>query len=158
MSKIKSIDPPLSEITLRRYEKPYNLKRRDLVRKLTLGMGLLNPGDSRDVIVDILCILLDARKNKIKLSSETIRGKVIEFRKEHKLDYNGTASSNIRRQLKRLRELFLVEKVKNDYIITEFDTCLSTFEDKIERYLIPSIIERLKNYMKEVDREFGENE
>ena len=73
MSKIKSIDTPLSEITLRRYEKPYNLKRRDLVRKLTLGMGLLNPGDSRDVIVDILCILLDARKNKIKLSSETIR-------------------------------------------------------------------------------------
>ena len=48
-----SRDIPLSEITLRRYERPYNMSRRELVRKLCLSVGLLQPGDSRDVVVDI---------------------------------------------------------------------------------------------------------
>ena len=47
MSKV-SKDIPLNEITLRRYEKP-NLQGRELVRKLCLSIGLLQPGDSRDV-------------------------------------------------------------------------------------------------------------
>ena len=71
--KTKSIDTPLSEITLRRYEKPYNLTKRELVRKLCLSMGLLNPGDGRDVIVDVLYVLLEAAKDKTLLSSEKIR-------------------------------------------------------------------------------------
>ncbi len=50
MSKI-SKDIPLSEITLRRYEKPSKLSERELVRKICLSVGLLQPGDSRDVIV-----------------------------------------------------------------------------------------------------------
>ena len=54
----KSIEAPLSEITLRRYEKPYNLNRRDVVQKLCLSLGLLQPGDSRDVVVDIFYVLL----------------------------------------------------------------------------------------------------
>ena len=56
MPKI-SKDIPLAEITLRKYEKPTNLKGRDLVRKLCLSIGLLQPGDSRDVIVDILNVM-----------------------------------------------------------------------------------------------------
>ena len=48
-----SKEVPLAEITLRKYEKPYNLKDRDLVKKLCLSIGLLQPGDSRDVIVDV---------------------------------------------------------------------------------------------------------
>ena len=47
-----SRDTPLAEITLRRYEKP-TTEGRDLVRKLCLSVGLLQPGDSRDVIVDV---------------------------------------------------------------------------------------------------------
>ena len=54
--KTISRDVPLNEITLRRYEKPDNLKGRDLVRKLCLSLGLLQPGDSRDVIVDIFYV------------------------------------------------------------------------------------------------------
>ena len=53
-----SIDTPLSEITLRKYEKPNNLGQRDLIRKLCLSGGWLQPGDSRDVVVDILNVLI----------------------------------------------------------------------------------------------------
>ena len=42
---------PLAEITLRKYESPYELGRRELVKKICLSLGLLQPGDSRDVIV-----------------------------------------------------------------------------------------------------------
>ena len=53
-------DLPLSEIILRRYEKPYNLGRRELVKKICLSLGLLHAGDSRCIIVDILLVLIDA--------------------------------------------------------------------------------------------------
>lgn len=57
-------DIPLNEITLRRYEKPYESSRRELVRKVCLSLGLLQPGDSRDIIVDIMFVLEEARKTK----------------------------------------------------------------------------------------------
>ena len=65
MSKQKTIakDIPLAEITLRRYEKPANLNERELVRKLCLSIGLLQPGDSRDVVVDVLNVLIKAIEN-----------------------------------------------------------------------------------------------
>ena len=47
-------ETPLMEITLRRYEKPHNLSQRDTLKKLSLSLGLLQPGDSRDIIVDML--------------------------------------------------------------------------------------------------------
>jgi len=147
----KSIDTPLAELTLRRYEKPYNLNKRELVRKLCLSLGLLNPGDSRDVIVDVLYVLLEARKDNKKLSSDEIRDDAIAFRKSNKLDDSGTAGSNIRRQIRRLREILIVEKIKNDYRITEFSDLSSIFNEKVEKFMIPSIIERLKEYIKAVD-------
>jgi hypothetical protein len=150
----KSIDTPLAEITLRRYEKPYNLSKRELVRKLCLSLGLLNPGDSRDVIVDVLYVLLDARKENKRLSSEEIRDEAIAFRKSQKLDDNGTAGSNIRRQIRRLRETLLVEKIKNDYRVTEFSDLSSIFSEKVEKFMIPSIIERMKEYLSAVDENF----
>ena len=54
-------DTPLMEVTLRRYEKPVGLEQRELVRKFCLGIGLLQPGDSRDVVVDVLFALLLAK-------------------------------------------------------------------------------------------------
>ena len=83
MSKI-SKDTPLSEITLRRYEKPSKLSERELVRKICLSIGLLQPGDSRDVIVDILHVLLKAKKQKKSLDSKEIEKEVIEIRKKTK--------------------------------------------------------------------------
>lgn len=143
-----STDTPLSEITLRKYEKPSNLNQRELTRKLCLSIGLLQPGDSRDVIVDILNVLII---NKTKeLDSEEIRDNVIKLRKKHKLQLKGIAASNIRRQLRRLRSLFLVEKVKNNYRITEFENLINTFEEKIEKFYLKSILDRVKEYFKEI--------
>ena len=150
----KSIDTPLAEITLRRYEKPYNLSKRELVRKLCLSLGLLNPGDSRDVIVDILYVLLEAKKEQKKLSSEEIRDAVLEFRKQEKMDDNGTAASNVRRQIRRLRTALIVEKLKNDYRITEFSNLGELFNEKTEKLMLPSIIARLKEYLAAVDEVF----
>jgi hypothetical protein len=150
MTKTISKDTPLTEITLRRYEKP-TVKGRELIRKLCLSLGLLQPGDSRDIIVDILDVLLKESKNKNPLSSEDIEKKVIESRKKHNLSTLGTASSNIRRQLRRLREIFIVEKVRNQYRITEFYNLKELFEEKIMKYLIPSIQERIYEYCEAID-------
>jgi len=150
MPKTISKDMPLSEITLRRYEKPYAMPKRDLIRKLCLSTGLLQPGDSRDVIVDVMHVLLDAKGKKVFMNSDKVREEVINLRKSNKMALNGIASSNIRRQLKRLRDLFLVEKIKNDYRITEFDEMHNLFEQKVEEYLIKNIVSRVKEYFQAV--------
>jgi len=108
-------DVPLSEITLRKYEKPYDSSARELVRKVCLSLGLLQPGDSRDVVVDILLALEIARKEKKELTSIEVGEIVKKIRKENSLDEKGLAESNIRRQLKKLRDLMLVDKKNNLY-------------------------------------------
>lgn len=147
-------DIPLAELTLRRYEKPSKISDRELVKKCCLSVGLLQPGDSRDSIVDVLMILLKAKQDKSHLSSEEVTSKVVEQRKKMKLPLNGIAGSNIRRQLKRLRDLFLVEKVKNNYRITEFDSLHKAFEERTEKFLLLSILERTKEYAKALDERF----
>jgi predicted transcriptional regulator len=61
---------------------------------------------------------------------------------------NGIASSNIRRQLKRLRDIYLVEKVRNTYRINENEDISVIFTEKIEKFYLPSILERIKEYLK----------
>ena len=148
MAKQKTIskESPLAEITLRKYEKPSKSSERELVRKLCLSVGFLQPGDSRDIIVDILHVLLNAKKEKKELSSQDIEKIVISERKKQNLPLNGIASSNIRRQIRRLRELFLVEKVKNSYRITEFEDLTVIFEEKIRKFYLESIVGRVKEY------------
>ncbi len=140
-----SRDVPLSELTLRKYEKPYEMSRRDLIRKVCLSTGLLQPGDSRDVIVDIFQILLDSNSD---LTSEEIRDQVIKSRKDNKLPLNGIASSNIRRQLKRLRDMYFIEKYKNKYRVHEKEEISVIFQEKIEKFLLPSIVSRIREYVK----------
>ncbi len=158
----------LAEITLRRYEKPksptlsesvdgknserkdYGKEERELVRKLCLSIGLLQPGDSRDVVVDVLQVLLDAKKKKEHLNSEQIRESVIGLRKKHNLEVKGVASSNIRRQLKRLKDVFIAESVNNNYRITEFEDLDVLFEKKIEKYYLQNILERVREYFKAI--------
>lgn len=140
-------DLPLGEITLRKYEKPYDSSKRELVRKVCLSLGLLQPGDSRDIIVDMLMILEDARKSRKHLSSFEIRDLVEQARKENSLEVKGIAESNIRRQLKRLRDMMLVDKSENLYRLSEFSPLSEIFQQKIENFLIPQTIERIKEYM-----------
>jgi len=151
MPKTISKDTPLTEITLRKYEKPYVTTKRELTRKLCLSIGLLQPGDSRDVMVDILQLLLSSRKRKIFLTSEEIKEKVIAARKKQKLPLHGIASSNIRRQLKRLRDIYLVENIKNQYRITEFENLSVIFNKQIKDFYLKSILERVEDYFKEIN-------
>ncbi|MFH1174285.1 MAG: hypothetical protein V1725_04075 [archaeon] len=145
-----SKEQPLAELTLRKYEKPGNLTDRELVKKLCLSLGLLQAGDSRDVIVDVFMVLLSRKQ----LSSESIEQKVVEQRTSLKLPLIGIAGSNIRRQLLRLREAFLVEKVANEYRIAENAKLADLFTEKIERYVLPSILGRIREYLTEADERF----
>src|SRR3989338_5352417 len=138
---------PLGEITLRKYEKPYESSKRELIRKVCLSLGLLQPGDSRDIMVDIMLVLEEARKNKSMLSSFDIRDKVETVRKANSLEIKGLAESNIRRQLKRLRDILFVDKKENLYRLSEFAPLSEIFENKIEKFLIPQTIDRIKEYL-----------
>jgi len=156
MKNTISKDTPLAEIVLRRYEKPDSFSNRELIRKLCLSIGLLQPGDSRDIIVDVFYVML---KNKGKeLSSEDIKELVIKNRKEYNLVLLGIASSNIRRQLKRLRDIFLVEKVANSYRISENSMLSDIFREKLEKFLFPSIVNRVSEYFRVVDEKFFNQE
>jgi len=122
------------------------MPQRELVRKFCLSVGILQPGDSRDVMVDVLQVLLNARKQKKILNSEEIRDEAVKLRRQAQLALKGIAPSNIRRQLKRLRDMHLVEKVKNEYRITEFEDIAVLFEEKIEKFYLQNIVNRVREY------------
>ena len=146
-------ETPLGEITLRRYEKP-TVSDRELVRKFCLSVGLLQPGDTRDVIVDVFHVLLKARQNREELHSEEIKNNVMVLRKSAGLPMLGIASSNIRRQLKRLKDLHLIETNANLYRITEFNHLSEIFEEKVENFILTSVVSRVKDYLQKIDEEF----
>jgi hypothetical protein len=134
---------PIAEITLRKYEKPYKLQGRELVKKLCLSIGLLQPGDSRDVVVDVLHAIARAER---PLSSERIIDEIKAARTASGLPPSGAAPSNVRRQLKRMRQLFLIERQPEGYRIAEGAPLPELFEEKLEKFYIKSITERVKEY------------
>src|SRR3989338_6396449 len=140
-------EQPLSEISLRKYEKPHALKERELVKKLCLSLGMLQPGDSRDVVVDVLHALLKSVRRKKLLNVAEIEKKVMQSRKLHRIAMLGVASSNIRRQLKRLRNILIIEKVKSRYRVCEFMPLKELFETKIEKLVLQDISDRIKEYL-----------
>jgi hypothetical protein len=143
----------LGEITLRKYEKPHNFNKRELAKKICLSLGLLQPADSRDIVVDILLTLLEAKREKKEMSLEQIKQNAIKIRQDFNIELKGIADSNIRRQLKKLRDLFLVEKIANNYRISEFENLEKIFEDKIENFYLISIVGRIKEYLNQIEKE-----
>ena len=145
-----SKDTPLSEITLRRYEKP-GVEGRELVRKLCLSLGLLQPGDSRDVIVDVFAVIIKESRDKKCINTSDLTKKVIIYREENKLDNSGTAESNIARQIRRLKELLIVEKINGGYRLVEGYSLFEIFSEKISRLIINNISERISEYCQTID-------
>lgn len=143
-------DAPLAEITVRKYPRPYELSRRELVKRLCLSLGLLQPADSRDVIVDVFQSILDAKE---PISSEEVGEQVKVLRDKASLPQVGVAPSNIRRQIKRLKDLFLIEKVGTSYRLCEGENLHDLFVEKIERYYLQSILDRVKEYCKALDQD-----
>jgi DNA-binding transcriptional ArsR family regulator len=152
MAQKISKDTPLNDLTIRKYEKPYDLNDRELVRKLCLSIGVLQPGDSRDVIVDVLHSVINSKGKE--LNCEEVKDMVIDYRKKAKLPLLGIASSNVRRQLRRLREVLLIEKRVNLYRINENLSLHEIYKEKIKKYLIPSILDRVEEYIKAADERF----
>ena len=140
------METPLKEIILRRYESPQNISKRDTLKKICLSLGLLQPGDSRDIIVDILYILEKYKTIKKLITAFEIKDEVVEIRQKFNLSLNGTADSNVRRQIKRLREVFLVEKVRNSYRIFEYMDLKEIFEKKIKLEILNPILERNEDF------------
>jgi len=132
-------DTPLREITLRKYEEPSNLSRRELTKKFLLSIGLLQPGESRDVIVDIL-----ARKNKEHLNIQQFCEKLSTK--------PGASKPNIRRQLRRLKELKLIEKTSEGYRVTEFGSLQPIIDEFVLHYIVNPAIERVKQYAEHLDK------
>ncbi len=148
---IKMKDLPISEITLRKYEKPSSQDERELVRKLCLSLGLLQPGDGRDIVVDILMALMQSSKQRKALSLEELKEDSRKLREKYNLEIKGLADSNVRRQLKKLRDILLVEKFKNSYRISEFSTLERIFSEKVEKFYLATILERIKEYLNELE-------
>ncbi|MBW2979651.1 hypothetical protein KY307_03310 [Candidatus Woesearchaeota archaeon] len=140
---------PLAEITLRKYEKPSAENERDLVKKFCLGLGLLQPGDSRDIIIDILLILLKSEK---PIKSDELREEVIEYRKLMNLPLTGIAHSNIRRQLLRLKNLYLIEKKSDGYRITENTSLREILLQRIKPILLEQTYNRILEYAETIDK------
>jgi len=143
-------DFALDELTLRKYEMPSKENKRDIIRKFCLSLGLLQEGDSRDIIIDIILVLLKMRKERKLIKSWEICKKVEELRKNFGLDSKGISESNIRRQLKRLKDIMIIEKIKNDYRISEFES-LSNIIERIFNIKLKIITERIKDYAKVID-------
>lgn len=145
-------DIPLNEVILRKYEKPYNADKRELIKKICLSLGLLQPGDSRDIIIDILTVLIESQKSKEMITSDEIKVRVEKKRKNGGYEMKGIAESNIRRQLKRLADMMIIDKLENKYRLSEFETLTNIFNNKFEKFIIPQTIERIKEYLAEVDK------
>jgi len=141
-------DFALDEITLRKYELVDVKEKREIAKKFCLSIGLLQEGDSRDIIVDVLLALIQAKKQKKFLNAKEIKETVEKIRKEYGLSLKGVSDSNIRRQIKKLKDLFLVEKIKGNYRISEFEDLEKIFMDKILKIKIETILERIKEYSK----------
>lgn len=152
-----SKDQPLAEITLRKYGRPSTeinnlMEERLIVKKLCLSLGLLQLGDSRDIIVDILMVLLNAKSDKRKLTLEEIKKYCGEYRQELNIEKKGLTDSNIRRQLKRLQDIHLINKENNSlYYINEFENLSHLFNEKIKSFLVDSTIKRIEEYLSVID-------
>ena len=136
-------DAPLQEITIRKYESPENKTNEEISRRFLLSVGLLQPGESRDIIVDIFDMLLVARKTKLYLQVSNFL-KVLNGKQ-------GASAPNVRRQLRRLRDMKLVEKAGEGYRITEFGNISSIVDSYIVPFVINQSIERLRDYSRELD-------
>lgn len=141
---------PLAELTLRKYEKPFRLSGRELVKKLCFSIGLLQPGDSRDVVVDVLYSVVHA---DVPLLASEIKERVKQIRESNKLSLSGCTPQNIRRQLRRLKDISLVERTGMHYRIKEGASLPEAFSEHIEKLYLPAIVSRIKEYCDAVHKE-----
>ena len=132
-------ETPLQEITLRKYERPIAGERRALLTRFCMSLGLLQPGDSRRLVVDVLEALLTDRDGFQSLEEIYQKiGKIVE-------------KSGIRRHLRRLVRLKLVETRNKKYRILEGERFEYIVSFIVKKYLIDDIFDRIGEYAKKLD-------
>lgn len=136
-------DIPIDEITLRRFEKPLNNDLKSLIRKFAISIGLLQPGDSRDIMSQLLFSFINASKRQEFLLVDDI---IAQFKNE-----KGGTPNNIRRHIRRLKDLSIIERTTYGYRLKEFLPLSEIFEEYILKYTINPSIARLKEYCKTID-------
>ena len=136
-------DTPLDEITLRRFEKPTNEDLKELSRKFLISIGLLQSGDSRDIISELFYNFLIASKRQEFLEADDIINKFKSV--------DGGTPSNIRRHLRRLKDLNLVERTAYGYRIKEFLPLSELFNEQVINQVIMPSLNRINDYAKKID-------
>ena len=130
-------DVPIESITLRKFEKPKG-DLDNLIRKFCLSIGILQPGDSRDIIVDILKIILTNKKVTTKEICRQLKKK-------------GASEPNVRRHLLRLRKIGIIQKNGNIYQLKENLSLEEILEEYIVKFLINPILDRIREYARAID-------
>lgn len=130
-------DKPLLEVTLRKYERPAGKPKEEVLKKFCMALGLLQPGDSRDQIVGILDVFL---KEKRPVTVGEISGKLGKK----------TALSGIRRHLRRLMEVKLVEKQGRFYRLAEGEDLQFAIKFLTRKFVVDDILARIEEYAAEL--------
>ncbi len=139
--KRTSRDIPLNELTLRKYESPKGIEKKELCRKILLSLGLLQPGESRDIIAEIFYLLSKTNSSlSVEMIAKNLKGK------------QGASEPNIRRQIRRLRDMKLIEKHEQGYRLIENGSIESSIKNYIIPFLIQPSTERLLDYARELDK------
>lgn len=136
-------DSPVLDFSLRKFEKPSGSKK-ELLRKFCISIGLLQPGDSRDIIVDLLELFIRAREAREYLPVESI------YRFSLDTGKSGVSQSNIRRHLLRLKDLDLIEKTPNGYRLREWLKLEDLFKEFV-KFKVEPTINRIVEYSSLID-------
>lgn len=133
---------PLKEIILRKYETPREMDKRKFFKHICLSLGLLQPQDRRDTIVDVLIILFDAYNDEQILTLPQIQAMLVGLGIEE-----GIAESNIRRHLRRFIAIGLVERIHNKYRFSEGESLSKAFEKITKAFIIDDTVNRISEYL-----------
>ncbi len=138
-------DAPVLDFSLRKFEKPSG-SFNDFLRKFCISTGLLQPGDSRDVIVDLLLLFIKAGKAKRFLTINNIYKYLLDANKP------GVSQSNARRHLLRLKEFDFIEKTNEGYRLREWLSLEELFKDFI-KFKVEPTISRIIEYAALIDKQ-----
>ena len=137
-------DVPLSGISLNEFERPGADYFTNL-RRFCISLGVISPGESRLGIVNILDILLKAKKKDAGgLDSKQIVKELYET--DTQIVY-----ANILRDLRKLIAVGIVEKRGNRYRIRENMPLKDILDSFIRPYVIDRIMNRISEYADVID-------
>lgn len=137
------MDVPINKITLRKYEKiESDNEKLDVIINITNSLGLSQPGDNINIVSHVILFLEEQKQKKELISSFDLYLKIKEKLKNTKR--SDLSFSNVRRYLKILRNMHIVERIGNKYRISEFMTLKEVFSQKVKKIIIEPTLYRIE--------------